>query len=201
MAGAIMSSTGQSWMTPPELVKAVLEVLGTIDLDPCASSGTGTVPAKIKYTGPKAWGGDGRDGLGTPWWGNDIKTVFVNPPYGRNDAHPEILGGSRSTSISDWLAVAAEASLHGVEVICLVPAATETRAWERNVWPTANSICFLRARPRFWQRLADGTLAPAKSCITRSIAAIYWGPNSTKFNEVFKKLGVCILGGNEPRVV
>jgi len=188
MAGAIIDSTSQSWLTPPDILRAVREVLGPIDLDPCAST-TGWTDPKIAYTGPRAWGGNGLDGLTEPWWGSGIKNFYVNPPYGRTEPHPEIMGG-KATTIAMWLKKCSDATKMGTrEGIALVPASVESKYWFQHVWGSAASVCFFRGRLRFWIKGEDRIPRRGKSCIVKPIAAIYYGPDPTRFIAVFSKLG------------
>jgi len=183
MAGAIIDSTGQSWLTPPEIIDKVVDVFQEIDLDPCGSA-RGWVSAKQTYTGPRAWGGDGRDGLSEPWTGR----IFVNPPYGRTAPHPEICGG-RATSMADWLRKCEESSQKGCDVIALVPAAVETNFWFNSVWDKA-VVCFLRHRVVFWTRNDNKVPVPAKSCIPKPIAVLYYGnAYEWAFRSIFGQVG------------
>ena len=65
------SSDTPEWCTPAELVAKVVEVLGSIDLDPCADP-EHRIPAKAHYTQKD-------DGLSRLWSGK----VYMSPPYGR----------------------------------------------------------------------------------------------------------------------
>ncbi|WP_267901234.1 DNA N-6-adenine-methyltransferase, partial [Dulcicalothrix desertica] len=58
-----------NWYTPPYIVELVVQVLGEIDLDPCAEVGK-KIPAREHYT-------IDFDGLSKQWHGR----VFLNPPY------------------------------------------------------------------------------------------------------------------------
>jgi DNA N-6-adenine-methyltransferase Dam len=60
-------------LTPREVLDPVVEVLGKIDLDPCAEAhgDRANVPARDHYTKKD-------NGLAKPWKGR----VFMNPPYG-----------------------------------------------------------------------------------------------------------------------
>lgn len=73
-------STSNEWYTPPEIIEAVREVLGTIDLDPCScAKANETVQATTYLT-------KGYDSLSNDWRRDVTKylpTTFVNPPAGR----------------------------------------------------------------------------------------------------------------------
>ena len=59
---------------------------------------------------------------------------------------------------------------HG-DGIMLIPAATETKAFEEWVWKRATAVCFLRGRPHF--HFVDGTRA-SFNCGT-AIALVAYG--------------------------
>ena len=65
------SSNTAEHYTPAHVLDLVLEVMGGIDLDPCADPGC-RVPAAVHFTAAE-------DGLSKPWAGR----VYMNPPYGR----------------------------------------------------------------------------------------------------------------------
>lgn len=118
------SSKIEEWISPPEIIQAVINTLGFIDLDPCSNSeGRCTVPARSRFT-------KNEDGLKLPWFGR----VYVNPPYGR--------------TIRKWISKAIHEYDRGVvsEVVILVPARTDTR-WFNSlngfIW------CAIRGRLRF----------------------------------------------------
>lgn len=65
------SSKTDEHYTPADVIAAVLQCLGTVDLDPCSNSGIPNVPAGQHFT-------EADDGLSHAWQGR----VFMNPPYG-----------------------------------------------------------------------------------------------------------------------
>lgn len=71
-ANVHFSSETEEWYTPPEIIDAVLAVLGEIDLDPCSNTGHPNVPAREHVTKDE-------DGLAREWHGR----IYMNPPYGR----------------------------------------------------------------------------------------------------------------------
>lgn len=58
--------------------------------------------------------------------------------------------------------------------IMLIPAATETEAWNDYVWNRSSGVCFLRGRPHF--HYVDGSRAKANSGC--SIALIAYGKSN-----------------------
>lgn len=67
------ATKSRNWRTPPEIIDLARAIMGSIDLDPCASPNEWNHFARLNYTGQP------RDGLSEPWTG----TVFVNAPSGR----------------------------------------------------------------------------------------------------------------------
>lgn len=110
-------SDTDEWLTPP----ALLQALGSFDLDPCAPVRRPWEIAGRHYTI--------RDnGLAQPWEGR----VFCNPPYGQETDR--------------WMARMAD-HRNG---IALIFARIETRTWLEHVWPKADAILFLAGRLTFY---------------------------------------------------
>jgi hypothetical protein len=106
-ASMFSSNTGD-WHTPPEIVEAVRDLFGIIDLDPCSNSHEApNVPALVHFTRED-------DGLSRPWFGR----VYLNPPYGKG--------------IGPWIEKVREEHEAGrvTAAVVLVKAATDTR-WFR----------------------------------------------------------------------
>jgi len=114
------SSQTDEWTTPPEIIDMVVEVLGAVDLDPCADSND-TIPAAIHQH-------EEQNGRGETWRGR----VYMNPPYGE--------------VISTWVnKLIAEYECGNVTAaIALVPARTDTR-WFPHEYP----VCFVMGRLKF----------------------------------------------------
>lgn len=118
------SSATPDWNTPPHVIDRVLNVLGSIDLDPCSNSNADpNVPAETYYTKED-------DGLKQIWTGR----VYLNPPYGRE--------------ISCWVRKLHDAYQAGsvCEAVALLPARTDTR-WFRILRPYPK--CFVTGRLKF----------------------------------------------------
>ena len=171
-AGRKINTKSQDWITPPVYVKAVKDVFGgKIALDPCSSKYS-VVNAGVEYLLPK------HDGLRESW---DYTTIYVNPPYGLNKAN--------GTSIKNWLIRCAEAhELYDSEVLALVPVATNTGHWKKNVFCRATAICFLYdTRLKFLENGKNCGKGAPMSC-----AMIYWGNNYNKFYDVFINYGAVV---------
>lgn len=162
----------QHWCTPPKYVNAVKDFFGgSVALDPCSNRHS-IVSANVEYSLPEI------DGLAASW---NYPTVFVNPPYGRDR--------ERGTTIRDWLRKCAEAHLqHGVEVLALVPVATNTRHWKQWVFGAATSVAFLYdTRLRFLVDGQDGGKGAPMSC-----AMVYWGLRPARFERTFIRFGAVV---------
>jgi phage N-6-adenine-methyltransferase len=116
------SSERAEWLTPPEVIEAAVEVLGVIDLDPCADKAR-SVPATKHFT-------EGDDGLSKEWRGR----VYMNPPYGG--------------AIEAWVEKLASsfAAEEVKEAIALLPSRTDT-AWFRLLREYPR--CFITGRLTF----------------------------------------------------
>ena len=77
------------------------------------------------------------DGLALSWWLSS--SVFCNPPYGK--------------AREPWVEKCINAASVGVRVVLLIPAATDTRCFQRAA-KSADAVVFVRGRVKF------GTLRP-----------------------------------------
>jgi len=107
------------WLTP----FALLQRLGTFDLDPCGCPGMPWPTASATYFLPE------HDGLTEPWHGR----VWCNPPYGSN--------------VGDWARRMAEHQ----NGIMLIFARTDTATWQRDVFPFADATLLLDGRVHFYR--------------------------------------------------
>ena len=108
------------WSTPDGIFK-MLDMEFGFTMDVCAEKWN----AKCnRYLTPEI------DGLSVEWYG----VCWMNPPYGRE--------------IGKWIQKAHEESARGAEVVCLVPARTETEWWHKYCM-RAHEIRFVRKRIHF----------------------------------------------------
>ncbi len=115
--------------TPAYVLDLVRDDLGgTIALDPCTTDDN-PVDAREFFT-------PADDGLSQEWNG---RSIFVNPPYGK--------------AREPWVEKCIDAGARGQKVILLIPAATDTRIFQRAA-TTASAVVFVRGRVKF------GTLRP-----------------------------------------
>jgi len=153
MASARTGTGSDHWRTPECVLDRVRQV-APIGLDPCASPDGEYWFAECNWTVmafDEDWGGYG--------------LAYVNPPYSQCRA---------------WLERCAQEARHGLEVIALVPARTDTRAWHESVFGVARAVCFWRGRIRFVDAAAG---APFPS------AVVYWGRAVSRFHAAFGEAG------------
>ena len=168
-AGRKAVSKKKDWNTPPKYTDIIKEFFGTIELDPCSNDDS-TVGALNEYKLPT-------DGLKESW---DYKTIYVNPPYGRDV--------ERKTRIYDWLEKGIDAHLsYNSELIYLIPVATNTSHFKDLIFKNACGISFLKdTRLKFWSNgKEDKKGAPMACCI------VYFGEDYQKFEDFFSSFGKC----------
>ena len=124
--GQLFSSASVEWGTPDWVFDHFNDgPMGPFDLDAAACAHNTTC---ANFIGPK------RDALKTPWEG---KRVWLNPPWGRG--------------IGKWVQRAWEQSMNGNvgEVVCLLPASTDTAWWHDVVMKHAQEVLLIRGRLHF----------------------------------------------------
>lgn len=127
----------QTQLTPAYVLEPVREALGgTIALDPCTTPDN-PVGALDFYTPPA-------DGADIRWI---APTVFCNPPYGK--------------ARERWVERCIEAGANGSMVVLLIPAATDTRIFQRAL-STSTAVVFIRGRVKF------GVLRPNRRQVAAS---------------------------------
>jgi len=172
-AGRKIRSKSTDWCTPKKYVDAITDFFGgEICLDPCSNEFS-IVNATNEYRLPE------NDGLKLDW---NYKTIFVNPPYGRNFEN--------GTSIKDWLKKCCDTyqMSNDCEIVALVPVATNTSHWKNYVFGKAASICFLYdTRLKFLENGKEsGKGAPMACCL------IYYGKRKNAFEKHFSKYGAIV---------
>lgn len=161
----VSANSGENeWYTPPEVIEAARDVMGSIDLDPAScETAQGNVKAKRFYAADD-------DGLSKKWTGN----VWLNPPYSKD-------------LIGQFAAKAVAESSRFNQAIVLVNNATDT-AWFHELASVASAICFLRGRVKF----LDKTGKPANTPV-QGQAILYIGSDVEHFRSRFSGLGVVVL--------
>jgi|TARA_Y100000296_G_C5157648_1_gene250044 site-specific DNA-methyltransferase (adenine-specific) len=119
----MFSSKESNWETPQDFFDKLDEHYN-FDLDPCATPET--AKCDVYYT-------EADDGLTQSWGPN--RTVFVNPPYGRD--------------IKKWIQKGYEESRKDKMIVAmLLPARTDTSYWH-DYCMKASEIYFIRGRLKF----------------------------------------------------
>jgi hypothetical protein len=127
----------QTQLTPSYVLEPVREALGgSIALDPCTTP-ENPCGALDFYTPPA-------DGADIRWI---AESVFCNPPYGK--------------ARERWVERCIEAGEAGSGVVLLIPAATDTRIFQRAL-ATASAVVFIRGRVKF------GVLRPNRRQVAAS---------------------------------
>lgn len=153
-----------TWLTPPELV----ERLGVFNLDPCAA------PSPRPWSTAEAhWEWPYVDGLTVPWPEN--YRVWLNPPYGK-------CLGLWLGKMAEYCRPVKEGGVGG-SGIALVFARTETEAWQKWVWPHADSVLFVDGRLHF--HLPDGSRAKGSAGSPSALIAY-----TEVDTEILKKSGI-----------
>ena len=152
------------WFTPPVILDAAREAMGTLDCDPASSeTANKTVRARTFFTKEQ-------DGLSQKWHGN----VWLNPPF----SQPEV--SQFCGAICDRIL-----SKEIKQACVLTNNATET-IWGQRLLYEASAVCFPAGRVRFLDpqgNLRTGALQGQMVC--------YFGENPTGFADAFNKIGVC----------
>ncbi|HVO42845.1 MAG TPA: DNA N-6-adenine-methyltransferase [Aggregatilineales bacterium] len=155
------SAARNEWQTPQPIIRAVVDVLGAIDLDPCSNSNT-----VLNISAKRAFRPED-DSLLRAWSGR----IWLNPPFGR--------------SIGVWVNKLVNEYEHGdcTAAIALVPARTDAPWWGRlGNYP----FCAIRGKITFvrWDR---------KNSPSYTVAAVYLGPQLSRFSSVFSLLGTIYI--------
>jgi site-specific DNA-methyltransferase (adenine-specific) len=131
------SSATDNWATPRDLLARLSAEFGPFDLDVCAD---------VMNAAAERYFTRSDDGLTRAW---SAQCCWMNPPYGRG--------------ISLWIEKAHASVMTGdcQRVVCLLPARTDTRWWQRFVVGAA-LVRFLPGRLRFG---AAKTGAPFPSAV------------------------------------
>jgi phage N-6-adenine-methyltransferase len=126
----------QTWFTPDYILDPVrVDLGGVIGLDPCTTADN-PVDADEFYT-PE------QDGLTAPWhraylphlgYGHWFPSVYVNPPY--------------SKAREPWVERCIAAGERGQRVVLLIPAATDTRIFQKAV-AASTAVVFVKGRVKF----------------------------------------------------
>ena len=155
---------GQVHLTPEYVLAPVRAAFGgSIGCDPC------TTPENP--TGAERFYTFADDGLSLPWGDR----AFVNPPYGK--------------AREPWVnACIGEGELLGHRVILLMPAATDTRVFQRAA-KSADAVVFVKGRLKFGIKRPNGRQRAA----SHPSALFIWGVDAAPFAH----LGIVWLSGQQ----
>lgn len=168
LSSSTPNNTRDDWNTPPWLLE-LIRTFKPIEFDPCSNAGS--------FVGAPYWcdgSSERENGLDQDWFFRDL--IFVNPPYS-NGLYPK------------FCAKMHEEALRGAEIIALVPANVETRAWQDHLW-RADAWCFPKRRINFYYQGQEKKGVNFASCL------VYFGPDSARFAKVFEALGHVIHHGD-----
>lgn len=161
----INQSNNNEWYTPAAYVSAARAVMGAIDLDPASNE----YANRIVMAG--AFYSRQDDGLSRAWFGR----VWLNPPYGREEAQTESNQAVWSRRLID------EYDAGNVSQAVLLVNAVPGNRWFAPLWRFP--ICFPDHRIRFYN---EDTAAGQP---THSNALVYLGENVSGFMTVFSAIG------------
>lgn len=158
------SSKSIHWCTPEVVLERVRKV-NKIGLDPCSNQ-VSTVGAclELSINGEKVDWCEALEESGG--------LAYCNPPYGK--------------SIKTWSHKCKMEAQRGAEIIALLPARTDTKWFQGDVFSSATALCFWRGRLTF----IDGTgqISKPDAAFFPSVLA-YWGNNGCCFYEAFHDVG------------
>jgi len=160
----VSNNSGENeWYTPPNIINAARNIMGSIDLDPASSeSANEIVKATNYYT-------ENNNGLEQKWFGN----IWLNPPY--------------SQPLIKYFSNAVITKRHEYnQALILVNNATETD-WFQKMFLVSDAVCFLRGRVKFIDENGNSTGAPLQGQ-----AILYFGINIDRFKEEFNNIGICV---------
>lgn len=154
------NSGNNEWYTPPDIIEAARQTMGSIDVDPASCKEANKVVNAAKYYTVET------NGLTQRWEGN----VWLNPPYNK--------------SITEFIrALYCKVGNGEVCQACvLTNNATET-AWFRGLLSMANALCFLKRRVKFITPSGKGGSPLQGQIVT------YIGKRGCRFSDVFGEFG------------
>ena len=149
------------YYTPPEIIEAAREVMGSIDLDPASSHRADKIVQADRYFTIE------EDGLKQSWEGN----IWMNHPFQRGRNHL-------------WINKLVEEYNDGnINQACCITYAATSEKWFSPL--LAFPQCFLIPRTNYF--LPDGSL---KRGVTKGSVVTYLGVSVKQFKEIFSNYGV-----------
>jgi hypothetical protein len=192
IGAALFSSAKQAWNTP-DVVLAPVRAFAPIILDPC-SNAESIVRARFEWRIER-----GEDGLRRPWFDFDAERnergcCFVNPPY---------------EDLEEWARKIYAEGLGGTQMLVLIPARTETRAFQDYLLPRCGAVCFWKGRiahgvgsaPSSQRALFAGDAPPmdaGEHTAPFPSVVLYFGTRPGGFARVFELYGQVLKPWRQP---
>lgn len=152
------------YQTPKKYIKAAIEVMGSIDLDPACSY--------LNYQRLKIYVKNyySEDGIERGWFGN----VWLNPPYSK-------------PNLTIWTqSVIDELRMNTLDqLMYLIPSYT-SEGWYHKCLNSSSALCIPNHRIEFLMNGKPQTSPRFANTF------FYFGNHSIKFIEVFSKFGKCL---------
>lgn len=156
------------WYTPSDLVEAVREFMGGIDIDPASCDvAQRVVRASTYYT-------IADDGLTKDWHGR----LWLNPPY----SFPLVRNFTGRALVQYGYSV--------TQGFILVNNVTEA-SWFQLLL-SRHPVCFIRGRVEFWRPDREQVVSNDGSRARRGQALFYMGSESDRFELVFRRFGTVV---------
>jgi|GEM_PF-1963536 len=141
--------------TPKDILDAVVECMGAIDLDPCSNSRKNpNVPAAKHFTLHE-------DGLKKDWNGR----IFINPPFSETKPFLQKL----IQEMEDG---------HTTEAISLTKADVRT-SWFQTIWQNAAAVCFVNGYTKFIGNDNASTFGVALAYYGENVDKFYYAFHET----------------------
>jgi phage N-6-adenine-methyltransferase len=154
---------GDEWYTPANILNAVRDVLGTIDLDPASCiEAQATVQATRYFTAED-------DGLAQEWRGK----VWLNPPF----SHP-LTGQFVNKLIEE---VASGMVTEAIMLVIVMPS-----RWFQEALEACSAVCFRRGRISFTHKTGK------VQQLNFNLVMLYFGPDIGKFKRRFVEFGLVL---------
>jgi DNA N-6-adenine-methyltransferase (Dam)/Protein of unknown function (DUF3102) len=167
-----LTSKSNEWYTPQRYIDAAKELMGGIDIDPASNPTANEIVKAANFYDSTS------NGLDKDWTGR----VWLNPPYGRDDA------GSNQDIWSRRLIEQYEAGIT-TEAVLLVNAAVDTKWFQRLFQycerePHFFPVCIPDHRINFYS--PDNSASGS----THGSALIYFGTQIKEFYVIFSQFGL-----------
>lgn len=167
--------------TPPEIVAAVRETLGSIDLDPCTTELVNRTFIRANYIYTKETDGLNREN--NPWAGK----VYINPPSFAND----VRNGTRmfwERLMTEYLAKRITAA---VFTAFDITALQQSQRW--NHMMVQYPFCIPEKRLIFWRKKNGLQALEPRDNPEFASAIIYVGKSIKRFTKAFENIGAIVI--------